>query len=538
MSRAVGIDLGTCNSVVAAMKDGAPVVLADAEGRRLQPSVVAFGYANTVVVGHRARRQLVHAPESTVLSAKRLLGRRYNSPEVQRMKGTTAFGITEGEDGSVKVRAQGRIFAPQEVSAHVLMHMRRVAENALGEPVTQAVITVPAYFNDAQRQATREAASLAGLECLRILNEPTAAALAYGFKQDRRQHIVVYDLGGGTFDVSILRIDGDFYEVLSTAGDTFLGGDDFDEVTADHFLTQFEQQLGVSLANQRALRIRLRDAAEQAKVALSQNESVDVHIPAAWKAPDGVEHDFKTRVDRYAYATWVMPLVQRTFGVCDEALRNARLHARQVDHVLLVGGMTRYPLVRDGVQQYFGKTPYAGVDPDEVVAIGAAIQAHTLTDVAEESPSVLLDVTPQSLSIRTIGGFCEVLLPRNTQVPADASKVFHTANDDQTEVRVAVFQGEARMAEQNTLLGEFVLADLPPLPRGQVRVKITFALDSDGILSVTAVDDKLGKVQTVKIEARAAGQATGEEIAKSKFDDEDTVIAPASVVTSTRKEAR
>jgi molecular chaperone DnaK len=246
-------------------------------------------------------------------------------------------------------------------------------------------------------------------------------------------------------------------------------------------------------------------------------------------------------VDRYAYATWVMPLVQRTFGVCDEALRNARLHARQVDHVLLVGGMTRYPLVRDGVQQYFGKTPYAGVDPDEVVAIGAAIQAHTLTDVAEESPSVLLDVTPQSLSIRTIGGFCEVLIPRNTQVPADASKVFHTANDDQTEVRVAVYQGEARMAEQNTLLGEFVLADLPPLPRGQVRVKITFALDSDGILSVTAVDDKLGKIQTVKIEARAAGQSSGEEVAKSTFDDEDTVITTTtanSVVTGTRKEAR
>jgi molecular chaperone DnaK len=524
MGRAVGIDLGTCNSVVAVMEDGAPRVLADAEGRVLHPSVVAFGHGNTVAVGHRARRQLVHAPDSTVLSAKRLIGRRFGSEEVQRMRGAAAFGIVESDDGSVKVTAQGRSLAPQEVSAHVLVHLKRIAEAALGEAVTQAVITVPAYFNDSQRQATREAATLAGLECLRVLNEPTAAALAYGFKQDKRQHVVVYDLGGGTFDVSVLRIDQDFYEVISTAGDTFLGGDDFDDVAAQQFLAQFEAQVGVPLGENRALRTRLRDAAERIKVILSEQEDATVDLPALWRAPDGTEHGFVARVDRYTYAAWVMPLVQRSFQVCDEALQNARLHARQIDHVLLVGGMTRYPLVREGVRQYFGRPPFTGVNPDEVVALGAAIQAHTLTDAsAEGSSAVLLDVTPQSLGIRTMGGFCEVLLPRNTPVPADAAKVFHTAHDNQTEVRVAVYQGEARMAEQNTLLGEFVLEELPPLPRGQVRVRITFAIDADGILSVAALDDKTGRETRVRIEAQAAGSATGDELRNSRFTDLPTI---------------
>ncbi len=526
MSRAVGIDLGTCNSVVAVMEDGKPRVLADAEGRVLHPSVVAFGYGNTVIVGNRARRQAVHAPEAVVASAKRLIGRRYNTPEVQRMKAAVAFGVLEGEDGSVKVRAQGRTLAPQEVSAHVLVHLKRMAESALGEPVTQAVITVPAYFNDAQRQATREAGALAGLECLRVLNEPTAAALAYGFQQDKQQHVVVYDLGGGTFDVSILRIDRDFFEVISTAGDTFLGGDDFDDIAANQLLAQMEAKFGTSLGQSRTVRARLREAAELAKIGLSQDEEVTVDLPAIWKAPDGTEHGFNTRIDRYTFASWVMPLVQRTFVVCDEALREAKMHARQVDHVLLVGGMTRFPLVREGVLQYFGKSPYTELNPDEVVAIGAAIQAHTLTtveDTASGAGAVLLDVTPQSLGIRTMGGFCEVLLPRNSPVPADASKVFHTATDNQTEVRVAVYQGEGRMADQNTLLGEFVLDGLPPMPRGQVRVRIQFAMDADGILSVSALDDKTGRETRVRIEARAAGSATGEELRNSRFSDLPTI---------------
>ncbi|MFZ5481346.1 MAG: Hsp70 family protein [Myxococcota bacterium] len=517
MGKAVGIDLGTSNSCVAMVRDGEPVVFADVEQRRTQPSVVAYGYNKTVVVGHRARKQLLHAPENTVLSAKRLIGRRYGSMEVSRMKQMSAFGITEGENGDVRIRVQGRLYSPQEVSSHVLTHMKKIAEAACGEPVDKAVITVPAYFNDNQRQATRDAATLAGLECLRILNEPTAAALAYGFQQNKRQHVVVYDLGGGTFDVSILRIDDDFFEVISTAGDTFLGGDDFDDVTSDKFLEQFEKQTGLSLKDNRTVKLKLRDAAERAKIALSTAEEVDVHVPSLYRTPAGQDFEFRTRVDRYQYAAWVMPLVQKSFVVCDEALRNAGMNAKGIDHVLLVGGMTRYPLIREAVERYFAKPPQVGINPDEVVAVGAAIQAHTLTDEQQKSTAVLLDVTPQSLSVRTIGGYCEVLIPRNTAVPTESSKVFHTAFDGQTEVRIAVFQGESRMAEDNELLGEFVLPDLPALPRGQIRVRVTFEIDADGIVHVRAVDDKLGKEHSIRIEARTG--LSQEELKKARFDE-------------------
>ncbi len=503
MGVAVGIDLGTSNSCVAAMRDGIPVVFADQEGRRTQPSVVAFGYGKTVVVGHRARKQMLYAPENTVVSAKRLIGRRYASEEVTRMKAQSAFGISESENGDARIRVQGRLFSPPEISAHVLVHMKRIAENALGEVVDRAVITVPAYFNDNQRQATRDAASIAGLQCLRIINEPTAAALAYGFQQGKRQHIAVYDLGGGTFDVSILKIDDDFFEVVSTAGDTFLGGDDFDYTTADRFLEQFEKTNSLKLDDNRTVRLKLREAAERAKIALSMSDEVEVHVPGVYRSPDGQEYEFRTKVNRYQYAQWVMPLVQKTFSVCDEAVKNAGMSARQIDHILLVGGMTRYPLVREAVQQYFGKPPNISVNPDEVVAVGAAIQAYNLTNVDEGSSSVLLDVTPQSLSVRTVGGFCEVIIPRNTAVPTESSKVFHTAWDDQIEVRIAVFQGESRLADDNELLGEFVLSDLPPMPRGQVRVKITFEIDADGIVHVRAVDDRIGQERGIKIEARS-----------------------------------
>ncbi len=517
MGKAVGIDLGTSNSCVSVMIDDRPVVLTDAEGKRTQPSVVAFGHNNAVVVGHRARRQLLHAPESTVMSAKRLIGRRYSSMEVARMKASAVFGITEGDHGDVKIRVNARLYSPQEIGAHVLVHMKRLAEKALGETVDKAVITVPAYFNDNQRQATRDAATLAGIECLRILNEPTAAALAYGFQRSKRQHVAVYDLGGGTFDVSILRIDDDFFEVVSTAGDTFLGGDDFDDAVAEQFLRQFEQKVGVSLKDNRTVRLKLRDAAERAKIALGEADEVDVAVPSLFRAADGSEHAFSARVHRFQYAEWVMPLVQKSFVVCDEALRNASLNVRQIDEVLLVGGMTRYPLIREAVQQYFGRQPYADINPDEVVAIGAAVQAHALTEAQTVSASVLLDVTPQSLSVRTVGGYCEVLIPRNTAVPTESGKVFHTAFDNQSEVRVAVYQGESRMADDNELLGEFVLPDLPPLPRGQVRVRITFEIDADGIVHVCAVDDKVGKEHSIRIEQRTA--LTPEEIKRSRFDD-------------------
>jgi len=517
MGAAVGIDLGTSNSCVAMVRDGVPIVFADVEGRRTQPSVVAFGHARTVAVGHRARKQLLYAPESTVMSAKRLIGRRYSSMEVQRMKALAAFGITEGDNGDVRIRVHGRLYSPQEVSAHVLVHMKKIAEAATGETVDKAVITVPAYFNDNQRQATRDAATIAGLECLRIVNEPTAAALAYGFQQNKRQHVAVYDLGGGTFDVSVLRIDDDFFEVIATSGDTFLGGDDFDSLAADQFLGQFERQVGISLHDNRTVRLKLRDAAEQAKIALTDAEEVEVHIPALYRTTDGHDYELRTRVDRYQYAAWVMPLVQKSFVVVDEALRMAGMNARQIDHVLCVGGMTKVPMIRDAVRQYFGKDPNVRINPDEVVAVGAAIQAHTLTATAPVASAVLLDVTPQSLSVRTLGGYCEVLIPRNTSVPTESSKVFFTAHDNQTEVRVAVFQGESRVAAENELLGEFVLDGLPPLERGQIRIRITFEIDADGIVHVRAVDDKLGKEQSIRIE-----QGTGlsaEEVKQARFDD-------------------
>jgi molecular chaperone DnaK len=521
MGVAVGIDLGTSNSCIAAVRDGTPVVFSDAEGRRTQPSAVAFGYGKTVVVGHRARKQMLYAPENTVISAKRLIGRRYRSDEVQRMKSLSAFGIAEADSGDVRIRVQGRLHSPPEISAHVLAHMKKLAEAALGEPVDRAVITVPAYFNDGQRQATRAAASIAGLDCIRILNEPTAAALAYGFRQGVRQHIAVYDLGGGTFDVSILRIDDDFFEVISTAGDTFLGGDDFDFVAADQFAARFTAETGVSLEDNRTARLKLREAAERAKIGLSTSEEVEVDVPSLLRTPDGQELSFKTKVDRIAYAGWVLPLLEKTFSVCEEACRNANMSPRQIDHVILVGGMTRYPMVREAVQKYFGRAPNASVNPDEVVAVGAAIQAWTLTE-EEAAASVLLDVTPQSLSIRTVGGFCEVLIPRNTAVPTESTRVFHTAHDGQTEVRISVHQGESRMAADNELLAEFVLDGLPPLPRGEVRVRITFEIDADGIVHVRAIDDRAGQERSIRIEARAG--LSDEEVRAAqaaRFDDID-----------------
>ncbi|GDX78949.1 chaperone protein DnaK [Deltaproteobacteria bacterium] len=519
MGVAVGIDLGTSNSCVAAMRDGEPVVFADQEGRRTQPSIVAFGYGKSTVVGWRAKRQLMYAPESTVVSAKRLIGRRPGSEEVERMKSQSAFGITTGEQGDLRIRVQGKLFSPAEISAHVLVHMKRIAEAALGETVDKAVITVPAYFNDNQRQATRDAATIAGLECLRILNEPTAAALAYGFKQGKRQHIAVYDLGGGTFDISILRIDDDFFEVIATAGDTFLGGDDFDYCAADEFMRLFCQQSGLDVSENRTVRMKLREAAERAKVALSTGEAVEVSVPTLYRSPEGKEYDFATTLDRFTYAQWVMPLVQRTFDVCEDALKSANMGPRQIDHVLLVGGMTRYPLIRDSVQGFFQKAPNASVNPDEVVAIGAAIQAHNLTNEEETASSVLLDVTPQSLGVRTVGGFCETIIPRNTAIPTESTKVFHTAFEDQSEVRISVFQGESRMAEDNELLGEFVLDGLPARQRGQVRVRVTFEIDNDGIVHVRAVDSVLGQERAIRIEARSGLSVA--EVQTARFDDID-----------------
>ncbi len=517
MAVAVGIDLGTSNSCVAAIRDGEVVVFADPEGRRTQPSVVAFGYGKSAVVGWKARRQLMYSPESTVVSVKRLIGRRAGSEEVLKMKAQSAFGITDADGGDVRIRVQGKLFSPTEISAHVLIHMKRIAEQALGETVEKAVITVPAYFNDNQRQATRDAATMAGLDCLRILNEPTAAALAYGFKQGKRQHVAVYDLGGGTFDISILRIDDDFFEVVATAGDTFLGGDDFDYLAADEFMRLFCSQNALDLAENRTVRMKLREAAERAKVALCSEEEVEVTVPALYRSPDGKEYEFSTTLDRFTYAQWVLPLVQRTLDVCEDALKAANMSARQIDHALLVGGMTRLPLVRDSVGEFFGKPANASLNPDEVVAVGAAIQAHNLTNESAAGDSVLLDVTPQSLGIRTVGGFCEVLIPRNTAIPTESAKVFHTAFDAQTEVRISAYQGESRLSDDNELLGEFVLEGLPARPRGQVKVRVTFEIDNDGIVHVRALDNANGAEQAIRIEARSG--LAPEELRSARFDD-------------------
>lgn len=519
MGLAVGIDLGTSNSCVACVHNGEVIVCADAEGRKTQPSVVAFG-TRSVVVGHRARKQLMHAPESTVMSAKRLIGRRFEDAEVQRMKARSAFGVFRSDSGDPRFRVHGKAYAPEEISAHVLAHMKRIAEAQLGETVDKAVITVPAYFNDPQRQATRDAAQIAGLECLRILNEPTAAALAYGYSKSQKKRIVVYDLGGGTFDVSILRVDGDLYEVIATAGDTLLGGDDFDNACADELLRMFEAQVKQNFSENRTVRMRMREAAEMAKIALSEAEEVMIDLPNAWRTVQGVDHAFSYTLDRHTYGRWVLPLVQRTLQICEETMKTAKMNMRHIDAVLLVGGMTRYPLVREAAQHLFGRMPDTSVNPDEAVAIGAAIQAHMLTSVDESmAPSVLLDVTPQSLSIRTMGGHCDVLIPHNTPIPTEQSKVFHTAVDQQTEVRIAVYQGEGRQADMNELLGQFVL-EVPPLPRGQVRVRVTFSIDADGIVQVRAVDDKMAKEASIRIEAR--GGMSPDEVRNAQFDSVHT----------------
>ncbi len=517
MGIAVGIDLGTSNSVVATVVDGQAVVLADAEGRSVHPSVVAFGYGGAVTVGQRARQQLAYAPENTVFSAKRLMGRRFRSDEVDRIRRMVAWGVAEGPHGDARIRVQGKVYAVPEISAHVLAHMKTIAEQATGQTVDGAVITVPAYFNDQQRQATRDAASIAGLRCLRILNEPTAAALAYGYGQSKRQHIVVYDLGGGTFDVSILRLEGELFEVVSTAGDTFLGGDDFDTAICDHLAEEFRSQSGQDLSGNHAARTKLLDAAERTKRALSKVPAVAVKVPGLGRDAQGNPLGLQSQLDLMTVQRLVMPLIQRTFVVCDEALNQAGLTPMQIDSILLVGGMTRFPLVREAVGHYFGKQPLDHLNPDQVVAQGAAIQAWTLSSFTERPDAVLLDVTPQTLGVRMVGGFVDTIIPRNTPIPTEQSKIFHTAHDQQTEVRIQVYQGESRMAADNEMLGEFVLSGLRPAARGEVKVKVTFGIDVDGLIKVTARDVETAR--TVDLTLQASSRLTESEVEELKFDD-------------------
>ncbi len=517
MGIAVGIDLGTSNSVVATVIEGQAVVLADAEGRSVHPSVVAFGYGNAVVVGHRAKQQLAYAPENTVFSAKRLIGRRFNSDEVDRIRRMVAWGVAEGPHGDARVRVKGKVYAVPENSAHVLAHMKGIAEQASGQAVDGAVITVPAYFNDQQRQATRDAATIAGLKCLRIINEPTAAALAYGYGQAHKQHIVVYDLGGGTFDVSVLRLDGELFEVVSTAGDTFLGGDDFDGAICDHLAEQLKAQTGLDVTGNHSARTKLLEAAERAKKALSKVNAVAVKVPGLGRDGAGNPIGLQTPLDQATVQRLVMPLIQRSFAVCDEALTEAGVTPGQIDHVLLVGGMTRFPLVREAVGHYFQKQPLDHLNPDQVVAQGAAIQAFALTAYSDRPAAVLLDVTPQTLGVRMVGGFLDPIIPRNSSIPTEMGKTFTTAHDNQGEVRIQVYQGESRIAAENELLGEFILSGLRQAPRGEVKVKVSFSIDADGIVKVSAKDLETGR--SVETTLQASSNLTQAEVEELKFDE-------------------
>ena len=517
MGIAVGIDLGTSNSVVATVIDGQAVVLADIEGRSVHPSVVAFGYGHAVVVGHRAKAQLAYAPENTVFSAKRLIGRRYNSDEVDRIRRMVAWGVAEGPHGDARVRVKGKVYAVPEISAHVLAHMKGIAEQATGQAVDGAVITVPAYFNDQQRQATRDAATIAGIKCLRIINEPTAAALAYGYGQGHQQHIVVYDLGGGTFDVSVLRLDGELFEVVSTAGDTFLGGDDFDGAICDHLAAQLLEQTGIDISGNHSAHTKLLEAAERAKKALSKVNAVAVKVPGLGRDAQGNAVGLQTQLDQATVQRLVMPLIQRSFSVCDEALNQAGLSPKQIDNVLLVGGMTRFPLVREAVGHYFGKAPLDHLNPDQVVAQGAAIQAFSLTAYSDQPAAVLLDVTPQTLGVRMVGGFLDPIIPRNSQIPTEMSKIFTTAHDGQEEVRIQVYQGESRVAAENELLGEFLLSGLRAAARGEVKVRVAFAIDADGIVKASAQDVESGR--KVNMTLQASSNLTAVEVEELKFDE-------------------
>jgi molecular chaperone DnaK len=514
----VGIDLGTSNSVVAVVQADRTTVIPDAEGNRIHPSVVSFGPDGRVLVGHAARRQLVYAPERTVLSAKRLIGRSIFSQEVAWAMKNLPYELVAGPSNDVRIVVGATKYTLQEISAYILRHLKEIAEQHLLAPVDKAVITVPAYFNDAQRQATRDAGEIAGLEVLRIINEPTAAALAYGLGKGLDQHVAVYDLGGGTFDISILHIMDDVFEVVSTSGDTFLGGDDFDQALYDHFLGLFPPEQQVLIQDSPAGRQRLKNIARDIKHRLTFENETSMELSGLVAGADEVSHD----ITREQYDSLVFPLVQRTFQVCDEAMSESSLKVGTIDRAVLVGGMTRAPVIREAVAAYFQAEPAADINPDEVVAVGAAIQAHALSATTDEEVAaapLLIDVTPQSLGIGTVAGYVERLIDRNSPVPTGRSKVFTTSIDFQREVCVRVCQGESRRVEQNAILGEFALEGLRPAPRGEVRVEVSFEIDADGIVQVTARDLETGAEQFIRV-SQATGTLAPEELEAMKARQE------------------
>jgi molecular chaperone DnaK len=498
MGKVIGIDLGTTNSCVAVMEGKTPKVIENAEGMRTTPSIVAFTEDGERLVGQPAKRQAVTNPERTIFAVKRLIGRRYDDPMVEKDKKLVPYKITRASNGDAWVEADGKSYSPSQISAFILQKMKETAEAYLGQKVEQAVITVPAYFNDAQRQATKDAGKIAGLEVLRIINEPTAAALAYGLDKQKTGTIAVYDLGGGTFDISILEIGDGVFEVKSTNGDTFLGGEDFDMRLVNYLADEFQKEQGIDLRRDKLALQRLKESAEKAKIELSSTTQTEINLPFITADASGPKH-LTMKLTRAKFEALVDDLVQKTVDPCRMALKDAGLSAAEINEVVLVGGMTRMPKVQEVVKQLFGKEPHKGVNPDEVVAVGAAIQAGVLQGDVKDV--LLLDVTPLSLGIETLGGVFTRLIDRNTTIPTKKSQVFSTAEDHQNAVTIRVFQGEREMASDNKMLGQFDLVGLPPAPRGVPQIEVTFDIDANGIVNVHAKDKGTGKEQQIRIQA-------------------------------------
>ena len=515
MGKVIGIDLGTTNSCVAVMDGKTPKVIENAEGMRTTPSIVAFSDDGERLVGQPAKRQAVTNPERTIFAVKRLIGRRYDDPTVEKDKKLVPYKIAKAGNGDAWVEVDSQTYSPSQISAFTLQKMKETAEAHLGQKVDQAVITVPAYFNDAQRQATKDAGKIAGLEVLRIINEPTAAALAYGLDKSKAGTIAVYDLGGGTFDVSILEIGDGVFEVKSTNGDTFLGGEDFDMRLVSYLADEFQKEQGINLRNDKLALQRLKEAAEKAKIELSSTTQTEINLPFITADQSGPKH-LTMKLTRAKFEALVDDLVQKTIEPCRKALKDAGLTAGEIGEVVLVGGMTRMPKVQEVVKQLFGKEPHKGVNPDEVVAIGAAIQAGVLQGDVKDV--LLLDVTPLSLGIETLGGVFTRIIDRNTTIPTKKSQVFSTAEDNQNAVTIRVFQGEREMAADNKILGQFDLMGIPPSPRGMPQIEVTFDIDANGIVNVSAKDKATGKEQQIRIQA--SGGLSDADIQKMVKDAE------------------